>query len=58
VVSAAVGRQVRYQIGEQSLDNEFKVSQYGTYFLNAAMGWPVLPTEDLPGGGPGYPLAA
>jgi porin len=46
------------KIGEQSLDNEFKVSQYGTYFLNAAMGWPLLPTEDLPGGGPGYPLAA
>jgi porin len=46
------------KIGEQSLDNEFKVSQYGTYFLNAAMGWPVLPTDNLPGGGPGYPLAA
>jgi porin len=40
------------KIGEQSLDNEFKVSQYGAYFLNAAMGWPLLPTEDLPGGGP------
>jgi len=46
------------KIGEQSVDNEFKVSQYGAYFLNAAMGWPLLPTEDLPGGGPGYPLAA
>jgi porin len=46
------------KIGEQSLDNEFKVSQYGAYFLNAAMGWPLLPTENLPGGGPGYPLAA
>ena len=45
------------KIGEQSVDNEFKVSQYGSYFLNAAMGWPLLPTEDLPGGGPGYPLA-
>jgi porin len=46
------------KIGEQSVDNEFKISQYGAYFLNAAMGWPLLPTEDLPGGGPGYPLAA
>jgi len=45
------------KIGEQSLDNEFKVSQNGSYFVNAAMGWPLLPTEDLPGGGPGYPLA-
>ena len=45
------------KIGEQSLDAEFKVSQYGAYFLNAAMGWPVLPSLDLPGGGPAYPLA-
>ena len=45
------------KIGEQSIDNEFKISQNGAYFLNAAMGWPLLPTEDLPGGGPGYPLA-
>jgi porin len=52
-----LGDKFDIKIGEQSLDNEFKVSQYGTYFLNAAMGWPVLPTEDLPGGGPGYPLA-
>ena len=45
------------KIGEQSLDEEFMVSQYGAYFLNAAMGWPVLPSVDLPGGGPAYPLA-
>jgi len=45
------------KIGEQSVDAEFKVTKYGAYFLNGAMGWPVLPSVNLPGGGPGYPLA-
>jgi porin len=53
-----LGDKFDIKIGEQSLDNEFKVSQYGTYFLNAAMGWPVLPTEDLPGGAPAIPSRA
>ncbi len=45
------------KIGEQSLDQEFIISQSASYFLNAALGWPPLPTENLPGGGPAYPLA-
>ena len=45
------------KIGEQSLDNEFMMSESAGYFLNEAMGWPVLPSENLPGGGPAYPLA-
>ena len=45
------------KIGEQSLDQEFMLSPSANYFLNAMFGWPILPTEDLPGGGPAYPLA-
>ncbi len=45
------------KIGEQSLDNEFMMSENAGYFLNEAMGWPVLPSENMPGGGPAYPLA-
>ncbi len=45
------------KIGEQSLDQEFIVSQSANTFLSASAGWPLLPTEDLPGGGPAYPLA-
>ncbi len=45
------------KIGEQSLDQEFIVSQDASYFLYAVNGWPLLPTVDLPGGGPAYPLA-
>ena len=33
------------KIGEQSLDNEWMMSQNAGIFLNAAMGWPALPSE-------------
>jgi porin len=46
------------KIGQQSLDQEFMTSQSASYFLNAAMGWPVLPAVNLPGGGPAYPLSS
>ena len=45
------------KVGEQSLDQEWMISQNSAYFLNSMMGWPMLPTADLPGGGPAYPLA-
>jgi porin len=45
------------KIGEQSLDQEFIVSQDSNYLLYAVNGWPLLPTVNLPGGGPAYPLA-
>ena len=28
------------------------------YFVNTMFGWPMLPSADLPGGGPAYPLSA
>ncbi len=45
------------KIGEQSIDQEFIISDSSAVFLNATMGWPALPAVDLPGGGPAYPLA-
>jgi porin len=51
------GEKFDIKIGEQSLDQEFIISQTASYFLNAALGWPPLPTENLLGGGPAYPLA-
>ena len=45
------------KIGQQSLDQEFIVSQYGTLFINTMFGWPALPSYDMPSGGPAYPLA-
>jgi porin len=46
------------KIGQQSVDQEFIVSQNASYFVNTMFGWPALPSYDLPGGGPAYPLSA
>ena len=45
------------KIGEQSLDNEFMMSENAGFFLNSVMGWPMLPSANLTGGGPAYPLS-
>jgi porin len=46
------------RFGQQSLDQEFMVSQNASYFINTMFGWPMVPSADLPGGGPAYPLSA
>ncbi|MEA3118346.1 MAG: porin [Paraburkholderia sp.] len=46
------------KIGQQSLDSEFMISQYGSLFANAMFSWPALPSYDMPGGGPVYPLSS
>ena len=46
------------RIGQQSLDQEFLVSQNALTFVNTMFGWPMVPSADLPGGGPAYPLSA
>ncbi|WP_175921656.1 carbohydrate porin [Burkholderia latens] len=46
------------RVGQQSVDQEFMVSQYAATFMNATFGWPVLPAADLPAGGPAYPLSS
>jgi porin len=54
------GPEDRYDVklGQQSLDQEFMVSQSALLFVNTMFGWPMLPSADLPGGGPAYPLSA
>jgi len=46
------------KIGQQSMDQEFIVSQNALLFVNTMFGWPMVPSADLPGGGPAYPLSA
>src|SRR5579872_5486996 len=46
------------KLGQQSVDQEFIVSQYGGLFVNTMMGWPMLPSADLYAGGPAYPLSS
>ncbi len=45
------------RIGQQSLDQEWMVSANALLFVNTMFGWPMLPSADLPGGGPAYPLS-
>ncbi|MCP3728172.1 carbohydrate porin [Paraburkholderia sp. CNPSo 3272] len=52
------GGKVDVKLGQQSLDQEFMVSQYANTFMNATFGWSVLPSVDLPAGGPAYPLSS
>jgi porin len=53
-----IGGKVDVKVGQQSLDQEFMVSQFATPFINATVGWPVLPLVDMPAGGPAYPLSS
>jgi porin len=46
------------KVGQQSLDQEFMVSKNSNLFINTSSGWPEVPTADMPGGGPAYPLSA
>jgi porin len=45
------------KIGQQSVDQEFIYSANGAIFINTMFGWPLVPSADLPGGGPAYPLS-
>jgi porin len=45
------------KFGQQSVDQEFIFSPNGGYFVNTMFGWPLVPSVDLPGGGPAYPLS-
>ncbi len=46
------------KIGQQSVDNEYMISTYSGLFINTMAGWPLVPSDDLYGGGPAYPLSS
>jgi len=46
------------RLGQQSLDQEWMVSTGALAFVNTMFGWPMVPSADMPGGGPAYPLSA
>ena len=52
------GGKADIKVGQQSVDQEFMASQYAGAFMNATFGWPVLPSMDMPAGGPAYPLSS
>ena len=48
---------VTVRIGQLTADTEFLLSSGGSNFLDSTWGWATLPSFNLPGGGPSYPLA-
>jgi porin len=52
------GTPLDVRFGQQSADQEFIVDDYSAVFINAMMGWPALPSNDLYAGGPAYPLSS
>jgi porin len=47
---------ISVRIGQQSADQEFIVDQYAAVLENGDYGFPDLPSNDLPSGGPAYPF--
>lgn len=54
---AFAGGKASLRVGQMGVDEEFAIDQYAAPFVNAEDGFPVLPSYDLPGGGPAFPLA-
>ncbi|MFJ5489149.1 carbohydrate porin, partial [Hansschlegelia beijingensis] len=52
------GDRFALKVGQLAADEEFIKSEYGEAFLDATFGWAGPPSENLPFGGPAYPLAA
>jgi len=50
--------QADIKVGQQSLDQEFMVSSNALLFVNTMFGWPMVPSADMIGGGPAYPLSS
>ncbi|WP_171034201.1 carbohydrate porin [Lichenicoccus roseus] len=52
------GGKLDVRVGQLAADQEFLNSQYSSSLMNStSFGWPELPSQDVPGSGPIYPLA-
>lgn len=51
------GGRVNIRIGQEGANDEMMISQTAQLFLNSSFGYPDLLEQDLPSGGPNYPLA-
>jgi porin len=46
------------RFGQLAADTEFMISSLAGQFINATFGWPAYMAENLPSGGPAYPMSA
>jgi len=47
---------VSLRFGQLTADSEFVISDYAATFINGTFGWPAFLYQNLPAGGPGYPM--
>lgn len=56
-IEQKLGTEASLRIGQFTASQEFIVSENADLFVNSTFGWPTLPADDLPSGGPAYPEA-
>src|SRR5258705_11531920 len=56
-IEQKLGSNTNLRLGQITAAQEFLVSQNANLFVNSTFGWPALPVQDLPSGGPAYPEA-
>jgi porin len=56
-IEQKLGSNMNLRLGQITAAQEFLVSQNANLFVNSTFGWPALPAQDLPSGGPAYPEA-
>jgi porin len=54
-IEQKIGSQATLRVGQFTAAQEFLVSDVANLFVNSTFGWPELPGQDLPSGGPNWP---
>jgi porin len=56
-IEQRIGKIGSLRVGQFTAGQEFAISPTANLFVNSTFGWPGSFAEDLPGGGPAYPIA-
>jgi porin len=57
-IEQQLGEKASVRVGQFTAGQEFFISPTAALFVNSTFGWPAILAQDLPSGGPSYPLAA
>jgi porin len=56
-IEQRIGDKAALRVGQFTAGQEFAISSNAALFINSTFGWPAILAQDLPSGGPAYPLA-
>ena len=57
-IEQTAGRDASLRVGQFTAAQEFAISPTAGLFVNSTFGWPNILAQDLPSGGPAYPIGA